>query len=345
MCAVQPNADGEVRHIKLPCLSLESLSAAIRSFFRILKPMRLEYFNPTADLYVLLKEVADLGDLSEPRIRIEEQGASWWDISRNGDWEEEGYGSGKYFRQCLTIGRGIPVDDVNKDKFDSLLHSLGADDTAISSVYAVRNPSLVSAFEIYRDLLFGRQGCNEALFKRKDWYDSNDLPQRSGYIETITQFAEKFKEWNNGSLPSVIPMFHGTSEIAAWQIAQLGFANARTKDDGFFGAGVYFTSKLSYAAQYSEKDKGKEKFFILSMVIPGNVFPVTENPHNGDGKKNRLGYMGCPCRVGYQSHYTHVSTKTCFPVKDDFSKSAVADELVVFESAQALPLFVFSVKY
>ena len=134
----------------------------------------------------------------------------------------------------------------------------------------------------------------------------------------------------------------------------------------------------------------------MSVVIPGNAFPVTEHPFkyeaNGETQKlngkqisNSTGYLGKSIRnSGYQSHFTfgevvlhfisfHFisfrllsliliflflfkvetgSIATAFPVSKkkgvtlpyrdvDYDPTKHADELVIFQDAQTLPLFVF----
>ena len=101
------------------------------------------------------------------------------------------------------------------------------------------------------------------------------------------------------------------------------------------------------------------KVFLVAMVLPGNSYPATEHPFVvpfvqdasivGDDKRkpNPVGLLGQACKGGYQSHYSVIDTKSFaapFPTQfDDFEdhekKRVVSDELVVFEGAQALPLF------
>jgi len=58
---------------------------------------------------------------------------------------------------------------------------------------------------------------------------------------------------------------------------------------------------------------------------------------------NVNGFLGKPCQPGYQSHYTIVnkkSTGSAFPIEtDQIDPTQHADELVVFQEAQTLPLF------
>jgi len=72
-------------------------------------------------------------------------------------------------------------------------------------------------------------------------------------------------------------MLQGTSEAAVWQICQQGFGVVATTDDGFYGRGVYFTTKLNYAANYAQQSGRDGKVFLLSLVNAGNTFPVTEH--------------------------------------------------------------------
>jgi len=100
-----------------------------------------------------------------------------------------------------------------------------------------------------------------------------------------------------------VPMLQGTREGAVWQICQQGFGVVGTTDDGFYGAGVYFTSKLGYADKYAKSGPDGSKPFIVSMVIPGNSFPVVEHPFVSEKDKkgtpvrkaNADGYKGKAC--------------------------------------------------
>ena len=88
-------------------------------------------------------------------------------------------------------------------------------------------------------------------------------------------------------------MPQGTSEEAVWLICQQGFGIVGETDQLFYDRGMYFTSKLSYAANYAKESGGDGKVYLLSMVNAGNTFPVTEHPGSLKGQA---------CRLGYQSH-------------------------------------------
>ena len=163
----------------------------------------------------------------------------------------------------------------------------------------------------------------------------------------ISTFLRHFGLNEDKSRPSVIPLIQGSSEEAVWQICQQGFGIVATTDVGCYGKGIYFTSELDYAHQYAKKNENGNQCFILSLLIPGNTFPITESPFLPNGKKNPQSYIGKPCRPGYQSHLTIVRShdiSSAFPIAGDEimdDPGSIAMELVVFESAQVLPLFVF----
>ena len=94
-------------------------------------------------------------------------------------------------------------------------------------------------------------------------------------------------------------MLHGTIEAVAPKICEGGFSTVATLDDGFFGKGMYFTNSLDYALFYATPQKGpipENLVVVLTLVVPGNVYPVTE-AHKADGNQ-----FGKPCVTGYQSH-------------------------------------------
>jgi len=140
-----------------------------------------------------------------------------------------------------------------------------------------------------------------------------------------------------------MPVIQGTHENAAHRIAKNGFGTVATLDPGFFGQGIYFTSKLRYAAhEYAKKAEDGSLVLVISLASPGNVLPISADP-----KINKLpnpqGYLGKPRQEGYQSHYTAVYMPDKggtygYPLRSAPTEASW-DELVVFEPAQALPVF------
>lgn len=137
---------------------------------------------------------------------------------------------------------------------------------------------------------------------------------------------------------------------------------------------MYFTSQIDYAQGYANESRAKTfagkqlprfNTFIIAAVIPGNPFPVTE-----DSKYMGAHCEGTPCETGYQSHYTigtfslssFLSSPSThfllfcspsvgkkgrqgefYPIQGSVNLDMHADELVVFETAQTLPLFVVQI--
>jgi len=85
------------------------------------------------------------------------------------------------------------------------------------------------------------------------------------------------------------------------KVAQSGFGTNGTLDSGFYGKGCYFTSSLDYALKYCEVKS--IKVILISLIIPGNVFPVSEAPFI-DKVVNENSYYGKACVKGFHTHYT-----------------------------------------
>ena len=205
-------------------------------------------------------------------------------------------------------------------------------------------------FDMHRDMLGKHHRENAALYRNSAWRDAVDGHQRNLFFRHLSsQIVRLRSEFNDGSLPFVVPGFTGITEQLGRQVAEQGFAGMVPAEGGYFGKGLYFSSVLPHATALSPG--GDVKVCLLSLVIPGNPYPITEPPFVEAGQPNPAGLAGKPCRQGYQSHYTLVDTDprtNPFPTKlsgdpaDHVRRKLVADELVVFDAAQALPLFLFS---
>ena len=83
--------------------------------------------------------------------------------------------------------------------------------------------------------------------------------------------------------------WHGTSSTTLPLVLQAGFANLRSTDGGFFGAGCYFAQEAEYAcrySQYSAPNADGEWPVILCCLAVGCVYPVTPDvdyPPRADG--------------------------------------------------------------
>ena len=96
---------------------------------------------------------------------------------------------------------------------------------------------------------------------------------------------------------------------------------------------MYFTSSADYASVYARPTPKHSQVFLVSLVVLGNVYPVTELPAT---IKNPRSLNGAACKTGYQSHYVEVKANFN-PARTQ--QEVIGDEIVAFEGWQALPLF------
>ena len=344
---VTVEVNGESRFLKLPVGTLDEFVKSLRDQLAISSSMTVSYFDPEMDAYGILENVLDL-PVEKAKVKVTMQAMSWWGWSvDSASWVTKGFETTRYSSLLVKEGPHIPHQPAF-DKFRLVATQLGFDPKVATKVFAVSNEKLLTNFEGYRDILYAKHRVDSvALFKKDDWMTMLEAEQRKEFIDWHSDLCGKFS-WNDKTRPRVVPMLQGTSEAAAWKICQQGFGVVGKTDDGFYGAGVYFTSKLGYADKYAKSGPDGSKPFIVSMVIPGNSFPVVEHPFTADGSSaNPSGFKGKACRNGYQSHLTLVDGRdlnTAFPVRGPIDAATAADELVTFDSSQALPLFVFYTK-
>jgi len=175
----------------------------------------------------------------------------------------------------------------------------------------------------------------------------------------------------------VIPILQGTTEVAARNIVNNGFAAVVTVDAGWYGRGQFFCYYLnpfsflfsfffflspffpflfSFSSLFSfffasgiyftrdviyagHYSKTTTKVFVVTAVNLGNTLPVTELPQDHDS----LSLKGKPVVPGYESHSTVVPKKKAigdaFPLSGNQSVEPArhADELV-FQNASIATL-------
>jgi len=239
---------------------------------------------------------------------------------------------------------GAPKDEALCAKLDSLLSLLGGSMNSIRRAYWINNPLLANQFEIFLGCNATRHQLNPTAFNSRDWESAPaDLARKRQFLAMLdTKLVSASKVLGTSEVISVI---QGTSENAAHRIAKNGFGILATGDAGFFGQGIYFTSKLNYARKYSDLKPATDgsQVLVISLAAPGNVLPISADPYTGDLRPNPQGYLGKPLQRGYQSHYTAVSLPGeggtyGYPLRTAPTEAS-SDELVVFEPSQALPVF------
>jgi len=305
--------------------------------------IKLEYEDEDFSEFITLDNICNIPDKAKLRVvsltsssvlypwRFDEA------FLKQSGWVEKGYASTKYSSFCIKDNDKVYASDqfqIANSLFSKQLHG---DKYTITKIYGLQNESLLHIFEHYQDKLFNQWRVNPKLFRKDDWKDS-ECAWRTWISEKLKDHIENF-EWNNNQQVPVVPMIHGTNEGAVWQICQTGFTTVSTVDAGWFGKGMYFTSDAPYALDYYCKANNEgEKIVIIAFVIPGNVYPVIEDPH--EEGENSL--KGKPFKNGYQSHFTVVNTEG-LPCKIDHKEDKYS-ELVVFQEAQILPKYVLYVR-
>jgi len=337
-CQMVVEFNGRKKFLKVPVGSLAELQASLRQQLAITSSFDVTVLQEDFQEYIDLEDISFLPE--KPKLKVVAQAMSWWGWSVDStSWTTKGFETAPYSSLLVKEGTHIHHQPA-LDKFHLVASKLGFDPGVATKVFAIANETLFRIFEGYRDTLYAKHRANSGLFMKEDWNTMLEAEQRLKFITWLYAFSDRF-HWNDKSRPKVIPMVQGTSEAAVWQICQQGFGVVGTTDDGYYGAGVYFTSKLGYADKYAKSGPDGSKPFIISMVIPGNSFPVVEHPFADPG-----GFKGKACRNGYQSHFTVVDGRSlnAFPIKVHIDPTTAADELVTFEGAQALPIFVFYTK-
>jgi len=104
-----------------------------------------------------------------------------------------------------------------------------------------------------------------------------------------------------------------------------------TLDDGYYGKGIYFSTSAKYIIPYYATKKNPT--ILICLIIPGNIYPVTEFPQS-----NKI--QGHPLVNGYQSHYC-ITTKGGMPfTKQDYDEEKTKyDEIVIGQESQVVPIF------
>jgi len=144
----------------------------------------------------------------------------------------------------------------------------------------------------------------------------------------------KHFSYNLSIVPKILPVIQGLRNASVcWDICQSGFAALSTLDDGYYGAGMYFTSSAEYAIKfYTSADK---KAVMINWILIGNPFPVTESPQSENSLK------GKPIKSGYDCHYCVVdSSGLPYDQSDSPAMKKMFDEFVVSQESQVLPAFV-----
>jgi len=162
----------------------------------------------------------------------------------------------------------------------------------------------------------------------------------------------------------VFAMVYICTKEEAWKICSEGFSDQHF-EAGAIGNGIYLSGNFE-SAFYSVPESNQ--FGVVSLVIPGNAFPVTEHPQKDEKGRNIIGiddtgeivlpnptgYFQKDIRQSYQSHFSIVARKDpitqkpldhkeTFPVNEAYVPHDHREQLVVKSPRQLLPIFIVQI--
>jgi len=222
--------------------------------------------------------------------------------------------------------------------FEYLKELLEFENIPISKVTALSCITLATNMSGYRKLITERFKSSSSIFLSKSWEREEPidlrLRVRDHYRRQIMQF-----DWNRNlklieDCP-VLAVVHGTNLKKAQKIISTGFASLSTTDKGFYGKGIYFSSYAIYTIPYFMYHS--DPCILICYVLPGNPYPVTENPR---AQKN---LEGEPLQSGYQSNFV-ITRKDGLPFTEtDYDEHRKYDEIVITQESQVVPIFLVEV--
>jgi len=208
----------------------------------------------------------------------------------------------------------------------------------VETLDAFSNPTLVEYFEATRKYF-----AHQRKFSSSGENLRGD-DHRRRFLDIFDQKWKKFPEMQEFVKETIFPAFSGGSMESSSRISASGFGLLKVTDEGYYGKGVYFTTSVSYALRFSRRTPNGTVPLILALVLPGKPFPVIEAPYGPDHKPSPNSFLGQPCKTGYDSHYTIVEPGIGFPAKTLSNPDHLADELVIFNVGQTLPLFMVELR-
>jgi len=224
-----------------------------------------------------------------------------------------------------------PNSNAYKTVTDLFYNHLEGGSIKIIEILAVYPEHLLHAFTIYEQNLQQRLITVPHLFQNQQWQQHDPDGRRQWIKDRFDKFANSFP-WNYNKIIKIIPQVHGTDHTTALAICSTGFATLSLLDEGWYGKGIYFTSSGLYATPYFATKKNPA--IIITYVIPGNPYPVTESPKAGKG------LTSAALQSGAQSHYVVTSIEG-LPVEKPCDNCY--DELVITQEAQVVPAFILLV--
>jgi hypothetical protein len=230
---------------------------------------------------------------------------------------------------------------------------------------AVDNDSLRAKLGVKLRDLAQRRGDGAAGVFNRQWEDDGE---KAGVYARMSGLVLRRE-----NKAKVLLMWHGCSEFAAASICRGGVADLRLTDGGYFGSGVYLTPQAAYACDYASganvdggpypSNERGEWVLLLCAVVVGNVYPISRRTdYDRPNDRSNLSVSDFHCahpvataadlkkrddkalKSGFDAHWIAIDRRDlkgqcAVPsAAPDGAVRPEADELVVKEEAQVLPL-------
>lgn len=145
--------------------------------------------------------------------------------------------------------------------------------------------------------------------------------------ETVVNFS---KSHDVSPSANEFVLFHGTSSATAEVIAEEGFDFRVARSSGYYGKGVYFASQSCKSHQYGQCNTGGLHTMLICRVVVGN-------PHYTKCVDRNLAR---PPPIANSSRYHHSVIARPGPMQGHHKGEQTHTEFVVFDSAQAYPMYI-----
>jgi len=163
---------------------------------------------------------------------------------------------------CFLLLFALVVEDTEKwNELEELFSLIGGEMSQVAEAYCIENPSYVHGFNASRMSFREKHKTSPGIFCSKNYRQETDGPLRQEYLDHLD---EKIREYPNsfavGQTP-VLPMIQGADVETAWKIAGGNFGIVASRDVGYYGMGIYFSSRVEKALQFG-------KVLIVALVNP-----------------------------------------------------------------------------
>jgi len=202
----------------------------------------------------------------------------------------------------------------------------------VTRVTAVYNKILVENFINMYMIQSHRSKTSGSLFFSKGWSAQDSYDERQWVYQKYEELVTGYP-WNKKGNVAIVPAVHGTDLPIAEKICESGFAALSSLDEGFYGKGIYFTSKAWNTLAYIAPRRSP--VIIFCWILPGNPYPVIENYR----LENSL--IGAAMVNGYSSHF--VVTNRIGDIGTSRT-SELFDEFVIPQESQIAPAFIFEIE-